>query len=117
MSGRGGGEVLGKSSSIGRRPMSADQSGCITSSPGGWGTVPPSQSPNKDGHDNFRARALLGSYSGSHSKCSIISDRVLKKPHVKTYEFEKRGDLHLTEVLCTLHALKKGHKILKEKCW
>ena len=98
--------MLSKSSSIGRRAMSADHSGCITPSPGRFGdTVPPNQSPNKDGHDNFRARALLGSYSGSHSKCSIISDRVLKKPHVKTLEFEKSGDPHSSEVLCTQHAL------------
>ena len=109
MSGRGGGEVLGKNNSIGRRAMSADQSGCITPSPGGWGTrSAPSQSPNKDDHENFRARALLGSYSdpysGSHSKCSIISGRVLKKLHVKTLEFEKSGDLHSSEVLCRQHA-------------
>lgn len=98
--------MLSKSSSIGRRAMSADQSGCITPSPGGWGTrSAPSQSPNKDDHENFRARALLGSYSGSHSKCSIISDQVLKKPHVKTLEFEKSGDPHSSEVLCTQHAL------------
>ena len=68
------------------------QSGWITPSPGRFGdTVPPSQSPNKDGHDNFPARALLGSYSGSHSKCSIISGRVLKKPHVKICDFETTG--------------------------
>ena len=80
--------------------MSADQSGCITPSPGGWGTrSAPSQSPNKDDHENFRARALLGSYSGSHSKCSIISDRVLKKPHVKHLN-SKRGETPTHQRYC-----------------
>ena len=33
-------------------------------------------------------KTAMTTFANFHSKCSIISGRVLKKPHVKTYEFE-----------------------------
>ena len=59
--------------------------------PGGLGTRSLLASPLIKTATTTFAWALLGSYSGSHSKCSIISGRVLKKPHVKTCDFETTG--------------------------